>query len=191
MSTGPGLERILLVDDESDIRMLASMTLEVGGFAVAVAGSGRKALETAPDFAPDLVLLDVSMPGLDGRETQSALRLIPACAETPVIFVTASAESEDIAEYLAAGAIGVIEKPLPLARRSRNKPSRSSTTRRSSAGILSREPRVPYGVFALPNFASRDPNAMAVRYRFPRRLRADRNRITLVENSGQKNEPRR
>ena len=66
------------------------------------------------------------------------------------------------------GPFGLIEKPLPLARRSKNEPPRLSTAGRSSVGILSREPQVPYGVIALPEFGSRDPNAMAVRYRFPR-----------------------
>jgi len=66
------------------------------------------------------------------------------------------------------GPFGLIEKPLPLARRSKNEPPRSSTTCRSSVGIVSREPRVSYGVIAPPEFGSRDPNAMAVRYRFPR-----------------------
>ncbi len=113
MSTTPELEKILFVDDESDIRMVASLALEaVGGFVISVVDSGDEALKTAPDFAPDLVLLDVSMPGLDGRQTQSALRQLPACAATPVIFVTAKAEDEDVAEYLATGALGVIEKPF-------------------------------------------------------------------------------
>jgi len=81
------------------------------------------------------------------------------------------------------GPFGVIEKPLPLARRSKNGPPPSSTTRPSTVGTLSREPRVRYGVIAPPEFGSRDSNVMACLYRFPP-VAFTQNGITWVGNTG-------
>ena len=107
------LERILLVEDELDIQMVASMTLEdLGGFTVKTAGSGAEALAKAPAFAPDLILLDFMLPDLDGRETLEALRRIPGLEVTPVVYMTARAQKNEIAEYLASGAVDVITKPF-------------------------------------------------------------------------------
>ncbi len=107
------LERILLVEDELDIQMVASMTLEdLGGFTVETASSGAEALEKAPAFAPHLILLDFMLPDRDGQEILAALRQIPELAATPVVFMTARAQKNEIDEYLASGAIDVIVKPF-------------------------------------------------------------------------------
>lgn len=107
------LQRILYVEDEPDIRAVASLALEVvGGFTLRVCASGEQALREAEDFAPQLMLLDVMMPGLDGPTTLSALRERATLAEVPVVFMTAKVQPEEVAEYEALGAIGVIPKPF-------------------------------------------------------------------------------
>jgi CheY-like chemotaxis protein len=107
------LERILLVEDEKDIQIVSRLALEdIGKFHVQVCGSGQEALREAPTFEPDLILLDVLMPDLDGLATLEALRRIPSLAAVPVIFLTARARSQDIREYRRVGAIDVILKPF-------------------------------------------------------------------------------
>ena len=113
MGRGTTLQRILYVEDDADVRAVATIALErVGGFTLEVCGSGREALERAPCFRPDLLLLDVMMPQLDGPATLEALRTLPATATTPVIFMTARAQSHDLAHYTRLGALGVIPKPF-------------------------------------------------------------------------------
>lgn len=107
------LERILYVEDETDIQTIARMALEtVGGFSVEVCGSGQEALDVFPKFKPDLVLLDVMMPEMDGPETLRALRALPGGESIPVIFMTAKVQSHEIAEYRDIGAVDVIAKPF-------------------------------------------------------------------------------
>ena len=107
------LSRILHVDDETDIREVAKLALEaVGGFTVESCGSGQEAVSRAAGFAPDLILLDVMMPGLDGPATFRALKELPECANTPVIFVTAKAMPPELNRFKEMGAIGVIAKPF-------------------------------------------------------------------------------
>jgi two-component system, OmpR family, response regulator len=107
------LERILYVEDEDDIRTVAKMALEaVGGFSVFACSSGSEAVTTAPSAAPDLLLLDVMMPGMDGPATLRALRGIPATSATPVVFMTAKVQAAEIAQYRALGALDVIAKPF-------------------------------------------------------------------------------
>ena len=107
------LTRILMVEDETDIQMIARLALEaVGGFEVDVCGSGAEALARAPAFAPDLILLDVMMPGLDGPGTLEALRRTPAIAEVPIVFMTAKVQAQEVAHLKALGALDVIAKPF-------------------------------------------------------------------------------
>jgi CheY-like chemotaxis protein len=107
------LQRILYVEDEPDIQAVAKLALEaVGGFEVAVCDSGAEALARAPAFAPDLILLDVMMPGMDGPATLNALRALPQTAHTPVIFMTAKVQKNEIEDYKKLGAIDVIPKPF-------------------------------------------------------------------------------
>lgn len=111
------LQRILLVEDDPDIQAVGQLALEaVGGFTVKVCSSGSEALAQAPGFAPDLILLDVMMPGMDGMTTFAALRGKPATAKIPVIFMTAKVQVHEIAQYKQLGALGVISKPFdPMA----------------------------------------------------------------------------
>ena len=107
------LRKILLVEDEPDIQAVAKVALEsVGGFSVEICNSGEEAVRRAPGIAPDLILLDVMMPGLDGFSTLKALRDIPAVAEVPVIFMTAKVQASEVAQYKAMGALDVIAKPF-------------------------------------------------------------------------------
>jgi diguanylate cyclase (GGDEF)-like protein len=107
------LTRILIVEDEPDIQAIAQLALEaVGGFTTKVCSSGADALLIAPDFAPDLILLDVMMPGMDGLTTLQALRELPATAATPVMFITAKVQPQEIAQYRERGALDVIPKPF-------------------------------------------------------------------------------
>lgn len=111
--TTPDLRRILLVEDEPDIQLVARLALEnVGGFEVEVCASGREAVERAPSLEPDLILLDVLMPELDGPATLRELRKIPALAATPVIFLTAKVQAHEVENYRQIGALDVIPKPF-------------------------------------------------------------------------------
>ncbi|WP_018872330.1 MULTISPECIES: response regulator [unclassified Thioalkalivibrio] len=107
------LQRILYVEDEPDIQAVARLALEtVGGFTVKVCSSGEEAVREAETFAPDMILLDVMMPGMDGPTTLEALRGIPALAEVPVAFMTAKVQPSEIAHYKSLGARDVIPKPF-------------------------------------------------------------------------------
>ena len=107
------LSSVLFVEDDVDIQEVARLSLEiVGGLDVRVAGSGAEALELVRSSIPDLVLLDVMMPGMDGPTTLAALRLEPGMASVPVIFVTAKVQASELEQYTALGAIGVIAKPF-------------------------------------------------------------------------------
>jgi len=107
------LNRILIVEDEPDIQTIAKLVLESGGgFTVETCTSGSEAIEKAPAFKPDLILLDVMMPEMDGPTTLKELRLIKQLSLTPVIFMTAKVQSHEIEGYKNLGAIDVITKPF-------------------------------------------------------------------------------
>ena len=107
------VRRILVVDDAPDMRAIAELSLTaLGGFEVELAASGAEAIERVAAHTPDLVLLDVMMPGMDGIETLARLRAESAGAPPPVVFLTADAREADVSRYLALGAVGVIAKPF-------------------------------------------------------------------------------
>ena len=107
------LNRILLVEDDPDIQVVVSLTLSrIGGFTVEVCGSAAEALDVARAFGPELILLDVMMPEMDGLAALHALRKIPETADTPVVFMTAKIQPQEIARYRALGSLGVIPKPF-------------------------------------------------------------------------------
>ncbi len=107
------LRKILYVEDEEDIRMVGEMSLaDVGGFEVKCCASGAEAIAAAPGFAPDLFVLDVMMPGMDGPTALKAMRAIPALASVPAIFMTAKIMAAEVAELKAAGALEVVPKPF-------------------------------------------------------------------------------
>ncbi len=107
------LKRIFYVEDEPDILEVAKIALgDIGGFEVGGASSGQEALGRLEAFGPDLILLDVMMPGMDGPTTLRELRKIPALADIPVIFMTAKVQPKEIEHFKAIGALEVIAKPF-------------------------------------------------------------------------------
>lgn len=110
---GHVLTKILHVEDEVDIQEVAKMALEaVGGMDVKTCGDGEEALSVAPEFQPDLFLLDVMMPGMDGPETFLALQKLPGFENTPAIFMTAKVMEAEVERLKELGALGVIAKPF-------------------------------------------------------------------------------
>ena len=108
--------KLLYVEDEADIREIAEFALEDEGFEMEFCESGEIALQKAVDFQPDVILLDVMMPGMDGPTTLTNLRKIPGLENTPVIFLTAKVQSNEIESFIQLGAIDVIPKPFdPMA----------------------------------------------------------------------------
>jgi len=107
------LTRILYVEDEPDIQMVARLALEtLGGFTLEICSSGKEALEKINAFQPQLMLLDVMMPGMDGPTTLGELRKLVPFASTPAIFMTAKVQPSEVAGYKAIGAVDVIPKPF-------------------------------------------------------------------------------
>lgn len=107
------LESVLYVEDDPDIRAVAEIALEtIGGFVLCSCSSGQQALAKVQHFQPDLLLLDVMMPDLGGPATLLELRKLAHCASTPVIFMTAKLQSQDMHFYQSLGAIGVVPKPF-------------------------------------------------------------------------------
>ena len=107
--------RILYVDDEPDIREVACLSLELDpDFEVRSCGSGAEALALLEGgtWLPDLILLDVMMPGMDGPTTFGELRARPALAAIPVVFITARTQSYEVERFLKLGALGAIAKPF-------------------------------------------------------------------------------
>ncbi|HZU85633.1 MAG TPA: response regulator [Polyangiaceae bacterium] len=106
---------LLVVDDDPDIRRIAALSLErIGGFRVTLAASGEEAIDHATRDPPDLVLLDVSMPGTDGTATLAALRAHAPTAGVPVVFFTALVSEDEIARLRSLGALGVVHKPFDV-----------------------------------------------------------------------------
>lgn len=109
----PTLERILCVEDEPDIRAIVKLALEqLGGFSVTVCASGAAALASVHDINPQLILLDVMMPEMDGPTTLGNLHMLDAFKDTPVAFMTAKVQPDEIAHFLSLGAIDVVAKPF-------------------------------------------------------------------------------
>lgn len=107
------LQRVMLVEDDHDIRSVAAMALEmVGGLQVRACESGAEALEVIAGFSPQLVLLDVMMPGMSGPEVLRALRERADTAAIPIVFLTAKVQQAEIDQLRALGALDVIAKPF-------------------------------------------------------------------------------
>jgi CheY-like chemotaxis protein len=104
---------VLLVDDEEDILKIARLSLEsLGKLTVVTAKDAREGLALAATESPDLILLDVMMPGMDGPSTFLELQRDPRLRAIPVIFMTAKVRRSDIDQFLQSGAVGVIQKPF-------------------------------------------------------------------------------
>ena len=109
---GP-LQRVLLVEDNPDIRTIVKAALEmVGGLEVRACASGAEAFKALEEFNPQLALLDVMMPDMDGPGVLAGLRVLPAGANLPVVFLTAKTATAELERLRALGAVGVLTKPF-------------------------------------------------------------------------------
>lgn len=104
--------KILLVEDNEQNRYLATFLLEQRGYEVVHAGTGPLGLELAASIHPDLILLDIQLPGMDGHAVARALKGDAALKSIPIVAVTAYAMAGDREKVLAAGVEGYIEKPI-------------------------------------------------------------------------------
>lgn len=108
------MKRILVVDDKATSRELIRTVLENSGYAVIEAGDGMEAVRVARQCEPDLIVLDLQMPVLDGFGALKELRADPRFVELPIVALTASAMFGDREKALAAGFTGYISKPVKL-----------------------------------------------------------------------------
>jgi CheY-like chemotaxis protein len=107
------MKKILYVDDEYDIREVAQMSLELDpGFDVKTSASGASAITDAAHWRPDIILLDVMMPEMDGPETLRRLQANPSTSDIAVVFITARTQTHEVEQYKSLGAAGVIAKPF-------------------------------------------------------------------------------
>lgn len=103
----------LVIDDENDVRFIAGLSLgRVGGMRVIEACSGEEGIARAKKEQPDVIILDMMMPGMDGAATFHALRAHPETAHIPIIFLTAKAMAKEVQRLIELGAKGVIRKPF-------------------------------------------------------------------------------
>jgi CheY-like chemotaxis protein len=108
--------KVLVIEDEPDLRLVVRLSLRERGFTVLEAAGGADGLDLARTEQPDLVLLDVMMPGMDGQATFEALRADPATGTIPVVFLTAKAMPAELDRLRSLGAAAVLVKPFdPLA----------------------------------------------------------------------------
>jgi DNA-binding response OmpR family regulator len=110
----PGVHRILVADDDSDIVDLLRMNLAARGYEVTTAGNGEEAWASASESPPDLVVLDVMMPKMDGLEVLAKLRAEPRTRDLPVVMLTARSSDTDVWHGWEAGADYYITKPFDL-----------------------------------------------------------------------------
>ncbi len=107
------IKTVLLVDDDPSIRKIGLLSLSrVGQWSVTLAASGLQALDLVSNFKPDVILLDVMMPNMDGPTTLKRLMEKDSIAGTPIIFITAKVQKHEISGYCDMGAAGVISKPF-------------------------------------------------------------------------------
>lgn len=106
------MKKILVVDDNYDNRTIIAQMLKLSGYEVVVASSGAQALELAESSSPDLILMDLAMPGLDGWSTTMRLKGDPRLSHLPVIAVTGHVTSEEIKRALRSGCDDYLAKPI-------------------------------------------------------------------------------
>jgi DNA-binding response OmpR family regulator len=104
--------RVLVIDDEAPIRLLCRVNLEAEGIAVSEAGDGPGGLDLARAQPPDVILLDVMMPGLDGWHVAELLLDDPVTSDIPIVFLTARADVRDRARGIDLGGLDYITKPF-------------------------------------------------------------------------------
>lgn len=105
-------KKILVADDEEDVKIIVQLFLESKGYEIVTAYDGLDAIDKAKSERPDLILLDIMMPVLDGFEVCRRLKSEPSTAPVPVIMISASSQSESKKRGLEAGAVDYIVKPF-------------------------------------------------------------------------------
>lgn len=105
------MSKILVVDDEKDVVELVTFLLEKDGYSVVTANNGREALEKVPQENPDLILLDVMMPEIDGYTVQTQLLENPVTKDIPIIILTAKGQLKDVFA-MSSNVTAYIEKPF-------------------------------------------------------------------------------
>ena len=103
---------VLIIEDNEQNRYLLTFLLEQNGFRVVSAVDGASALELVPALMPDIILLDIQLPGMDGYEVAAALRAMAQVRDTPIVAVTSYAMVGDRERALSAGCSGYLEKPI-------------------------------------------------------------------------------
>jgi len=111
---GPKKKKVLVIDDEVTTRTMIAMTLEEFEFEVHQASTGDMGIQMAEELGPDLILMDIMMPGMTGFDALAILRNNPKTRRTPIIMVTARQMMEDVERCLEAGANDYIQKPFDL-----------------------------------------------------------------------------
>jgi CheY-like chemotaxis protein len=106
------VKKLLIADDEDGVRTLVRMTLELDSFEILEATNGPRALELAREHRPDLIFLDVQMPGLSGIDVCRQLKESPQTTDIPVVMLTAKAQESDRQDGLGAGADDYFTKPF-------------------------------------------------------------------------------
>lgn len=107
------LKKMIITDDDEDILTITQFSLEdIPEVEIKYCHSGQETIQEALTFQPDLILLDVMMPNMDGLATLAALKLLPSLSQIPVIFLTARARKEEVEDYKKRGAIDIILKPF-------------------------------------------------------------------------------
>lgn len=107
-----GTRTVLVVDDNDDIRELIRFTLEMKGYQVVEAGNGQEAVELAARMYPAIILMDLSMPVLDGYEATRRILAQPALSSTPIVAVSGHCDVQNMEKALEAGCIECISKPV-------------------------------------------------------------------------------
>ena len=105
-------ELILVADDDGDVRELVVFRLERAGYRVVTAADGQEAVEVALERSPDVCVIDVMMPKLDGYQVTERLRASPGFAEVPIVLLTASVEDAAVSRGFEVGASDYIKKPF-------------------------------------------------------------------------------
>ncbi len=107
------LKKVLYIEDEPDIRAVAEIALQqIGGLVLKCCASGPEGLESISDFDPQLILLDVMMPGMDGPTVLAHIRENADYQHIPVVFITAKVQAAEVEDLMKLGAFAVISKPF-------------------------------------------------------------------------------
>jgi len=108
-------DRILVIDDETQLIEMVQIRLEANGYEVITANNGQEGVDKAKDENPDLIILDIMMPVMDGYEACKILKNDPQCSKIPIIFLSAKAQDEDTKIGEEKGADAFVKKPFETA----------------------------------------------------------------------------